>query len=191
MSNAVTPPVRWTSADLEFLPDSEGKRYEIIDGELFVTRSPHVNHQRLIARLWRVLDDWSRQAGQGEALVAPGLVFSEYDNVQPDLVWVSRDRLQGLLDDSGHLTGALELVIEVLSAGHRNQERDRTYKLKLYAVTGVQEYWIADWRSQRIEIYRRDKAQLPQVATLTVEDELTTPLLSGFRVALADLFPRF
>ena len=63
------------------------------------------------------------------------------------MVWISNQRLATLLDNDGHLTGAPELVIEVLSAGGENERRDKEVKLKLYASRGVQEYWIIDWLS--------------------------------------------
>lgn len=71
-----------------------------------------------------------------------------------------------LLDETGHLTGAPELVVGVLSSGEENERRDRQAKLKLYSSRGVQEYWIADWRLEQIEVYRREDATLKLIATL-------------------------
>jgi len=70
--------------------------------------------------------------------------FSESDNVIPDVVWASNERLERLLDEAGHLTAAPELVVEVLSPGKKNERRDREAKLKLYSVQGVHEYWIVN-----------------------------------------------
>ena len=117
--------IRWTTSDIELLSQDEGKRYEIIDGELFVTRSPHWNHQRTIDNICLELNIWSRSSGLGEARSTPGIIFSETDNVVPDVVWISKEKLAALLDDGGHLTGAPELVIEVLSPGKLNQRRDK------------------------------------------------------------------
>ena len=121
---------RWKSADLELLPDN-GNRYEIIDGELFVTRAPHWNHQKVITKLIQSLGNWSIQHNLGEVVTAPGLIFTDDDNVIPDLVWISSDRLARMLDESGHLSGAPDLVVEVLSAGSDNERRDREVKRKL------------------------------------------------------------
>jgi Uma2 family endonuclease len=95
--------VRWTTADLDLLPDN-GTRYEIIDGELFMTRAPHWKHQKAASRMGTALDTWSEQTGLGETVQAPGIIFSDADNVIPDLVWVSHDRLATGLDEAGHLT---------------------------------------------------------------------------------------
>ena len=165
MSQTTTERIRWTSADLELLPDN-GNRYEIIDGELFVTRAPHWNHQEAGGRIFSALDTWSQSTGLGRAALAPGIIFADADNVIPDVVWASNERLAVLLDDAGHLTAAPELIVEVLSAGVENERRDREAKLKLYSTRGVQEYWIVDWRLQQIEVYRRDNAVLRLIATL-------------------------
>jgi Uma2 family endonuclease len=166
MSQTAIEGIRWTTSDLELLPQDEWIRREIIDGELFVTRAPEWKHQRTCGKIFRQLDIWSESTGLGQASIAPGIIFSEADNVIPDVVWASKERLVILLDEAGHLTGAPELVVEVLSPGNDNQRRDKEAKLKLYSARGVQEYWIANWQCQTLEIYRRDNAQLHLIATL-------------------------
>ncbi|MDB9438225.1 Uma2 family endonuclease [Dolichospermum lemmermannii CS-548] len=179
--------VRWTITDLELLPDN-GNHYEIINGELFVTRAPHWKHQKACNNICTELTLWSRKTGLGEAVTTPGIVFTDADNVIPDVVWISNQRLATLLDNDGHLTGAPELVIEVLSAGGENERRDKEVKLKLYASRGVQEYWIIDWRLQQVEIYQREKATLILVKTLFTNDELTSPLFPDFVCIVGSLF---
>src|SRR3954464_15235673 len=120
---------RWTSADLEVLPD-DGKRYEIIDGELYVSKQPHWHHQQVCFRLAAALDTWSQQTGAGEANAAPGVIFAEDDDVAPDVIWVSRQRVATALASDGKLHTAPELMVEVLSPGLANERRDREAKLK-------------------------------------------------------------
>jgi Uma2 family endonuclease len=74
MSQAATEPVRWTIADLDLLPDN-GTRYEIIDGELFITRAPRWSHQRVANNICAALNRWSDETKLGEATTAPGIVF--------------------------------------------------------------------------------------------------------------------
>lgn len=180
--------VRWTVRDLEVLPQSEGTYFELIDGELFVTRSPHRKHQQVSGRIYSVLDAWSESSGLGEAIPAPGIIPSDTDNVIPDVVWVSQERLALIEDEAGHLTGFPELIVEVLSPGEANIRRDREAKLKLYSVQGVQEYWIADRFAKRVEVYRREQGQLILVATLLEGDVLTSPLLPGFNYQVDRFF---
>lgn len=179
---------RYTSADLELLPDIEGVRYEIIDGELHVTRQPHAGHQYTTGAVTSELHQWSRRTGAGVTMVAPGLVFAADNDVAPDVVWVSIRRLRLVLDDAGHFRSAPELIVEVLSPGAKNVRRDRELKLDLYSRQGVDEYWIADWRLRVVEVYRRHQAALRLVETLRDGDILTSPLLPGFSCPVSDLW---
>lgn len=188
MSDTVTQGVRWTTADIDLLPENEGTRYEIVNGELFMTRAPHWRHQRTCGKMFRELDTWSESSGLGEASITAGVLFGESDDVIPDVVWVSNEQLAVLLDEAGHLTGAPELVVEVLSRGTENVRRDKDAKLKLYSSRGVQEYWIADWCLQQVEVYWRENAKLELVATLMNNDEITSPLLPGFSCPVSRFF---
>lgn len=179
--------VRWTVADLEVLPE-DGGRYEIIDGELFVTRAPHWKHQNVAVKIVTALENWSVQSGLGEPAINPGLVFSEIDSVIPDVVWASHQRLETMLDEAGHLTSAPELVVEVLSPGEKNERRDKEAKLKIYSTYGVLEYWIADRNQCKVEVYRREDGLLKLALSLYAADELISPILPGFRVAVGRFF---
>jgi Uma2 family endonuclease len=178
---------RWTSADLEVMPD-DGKRYEIIDGELYVSKQPSWHHQYTCGEIVRQIGNWSKDAKSGLVLVAPGLIFADDDDVAPDVVWITNKRLTIALRDDGKLHDAPELVIEVLSPGFANERRDREAKLKLYSRRGVDEYWIVDWLGRKVEVYRRDHAALRLFATLHDSDVLETPLMSGFSCLVGSLF---
>lgn len=188
MSPTVANTIRWTSADLDLLEADEWKRYEIVDGELFVTRAPHIGHQDAVGRIYARLLLWSEQTGLGEPFITPGMIFTDADNVIPDVIWVSKERLTALVDNEGHLTGAPELIVEVLSPGNTNERRDREAKLKLYSIKGVQEYWIVDWRLRQVEVYQRQESQLRAIGTLFTSDEITSPLLPEFRCKVERFF---
>lgn len=178
---------KFTSADLALMPDN-GKRYEIIEGELYVSRQPGVEHQHACAALTHYLYGWNLEHGLGKVLGAPGVIFAEDDDVAPDLIWISNDALAKSLDKAGHIHTAPELVIEVISPGKTNADRDRQAKLRLYSRRGVQEYWIVDWLLQKVEIYRRKYGRLKQVETLLPQDEIKSPLLPGFSCQVKLLF---
>jgi Uma2 family endonuclease len=180
--------LRWTSADLEVLPEVEGRRYEIIDGELYMASQPHYHHQLSCSNVNALLREWSIQSGLGQTVAAPGILFADDDNVAPDVIWCSYERLKVLLGEDGKLHAAPELVIEVLSPGSANQKRDREIKRKLYSRRGVQEYWILDWLTACVEIYRRKFRQLRLIETLSKRDVLRSPLLPGFACKVADIF---
>lgn len=179
---------RYTSRDLESLPHVEGIRYEIIDGELHVSKQPSWDHQRTSSQVWRALENWNDETGGGQATEAPGLIFAEDNDVAPDVVWISRARLAGALDSAGHLRVAPELVVEVLSPGSTNERRDRVLKLRLYARQGVDEYWIVDCRVRAVQVYRRRGSELELAATLVDDDAITSPLLPGFSCPVSRLW---
>ena len=179
--------LQWISADLELLTEN-GKLYEIIDGELFTSKAPRYEHQRACKNITRVLDDWSRQTRLGEAFAGSGVIFGDNDDVIPDVLWISRERWDLLIGSDGHFHGAPELVVEVLSFTGANERRDREHKLKLYSRRDVKEYWIVDWLTRRIEVFRRRGRGLKLVETLAASKTLTTPLLPGFSCHVKEIF---
>lgn len=181
----------FTTLDLELFPDDE-KHYQVIEGELFVTKSPHWNHEKVAGRLYAALDVWTfTDQGFGEAVPGTGIVFDEENSVETDGAWIADpERLERITDQAGHLTEAPDLVIESLSPGSQNQRRDKELKLKLYSVRGVREYWLIDWRPEKLEIYRRQDAQLQIAETLFFGDILRSPLLPGFAVEMARVFAK-
>ncbi|MBE9064684.1 Uma2 family endonuclease [cf. Phormidesmis sp. LEGE 11477] len=179
--------LRWQSSDLALLPD-DGKRYEIVDGELLVTRAPHSRHQDVCGEIFYYIKAWLKAEGSGKVWFGPGIVFTDFDNVIPDVAWVSQARPPIAQDDGGHLLEAPDLAVEVLSAGQKDIDRDRKLKLRLYSVQGVKEYWLVDWRAKKVEIYRRDSGQLVLTASLFEGDVLTSPLMPQFSCLVDLLF---
>lgn len=177
----------WTSQDLETLPD-DGKRYEIIEGELYITEIPHLNHQAVCGSIAFLLEQYNVQTHAGITVFAPGIIFPEDDDVAPDVVWISRERLATALWPDGNLHSAPELVVEVLSPGEINERRDRETKLKLYSRRGALEYWIVNWRTRQIEIYRREEMALQQVGIVYENDTLQSSYLPGFRCQVREVF---
>jgi Uma2 family endonuclease len=181
--------VRFTSGDLEGLPDRlDDTRYELIDGELYVSRQPHWNHQRLGFVLGFELEVWDRRTGLGTVNLAPGVIFSDAEDVAPDLIWISHRRLAQGAQSDGKLYTAPELAVEILSPGTANVRRDRELKLKLYSRQGVEEYWLVDWRTRTVHVYRQRGGQLELAATLGDGDELASPWLPGFSYPISSLW---
>jgi Uma2 family endonuclease len=147
-----THPARrgWSYADFARLPD-DGNRYEVIDGELFVTPSPHPVHTRIAFKLAALLESFVEEHDLGWVSPAPvDVLLGVGDYVQPDLVFVSRDRA-GDSTDRG-IEAPPALVVEVLSPS--TAFRDRGLKRERYIRFGVPEYWIIDAATRRVEIYR-------------------------------------
>ena len=180
---------RWTTADLELFPDPlDDTRYEIIDGVLYVSKQPSLEHQFARGEACAALGFWSARTGRGFAFSAPGIILVEDDNVAPDVVWISKERYRTARGADSKLHELPEQVVEVLSPGASNERRDRDIKLGLYSRRGVEEYWIVDCAAHQLEVYRRDGDALRRVATLGAEDELRTDLLPGFVLSVGQLF---
>ena len=180
--------VRLTIDDLAGFPEDDGNRYELIDGELHVSTAPDLRHQIVGYNVCFALQSWGTPTQAGTAIPAPGVIFSPENAVEPDVVWVSRERLPRIMAEDGKLHAAPELAVEVLSPGATNARRDREAKRALYAAWGVREYWLIDWRARTVEVYRREGETLKDVGTLREPNRLRSPLLPGFEVAVGDFF---
>jgi len=179
--------LRWTIQDLELLPE-DGNRYEIVDGELYVAKQPHLHHQIVCSKIVALLERWGEQTHMGMAIFTPGVIFTNDNAVVPDVVWISYERLTTALQADGKLHSSPELVIEVLSPGVENERRDRELKLKLYSRRNAKEYWIVNWQERTLEVYRRENAELKLIKTLDETNVLDTPLLPGFSCKVGELF---
>lgn len=172
-----------TFDDLAAMPD-DGKRREILDGELYVTPSPFVRHQRLVLRLAVAFDAHIAAHGGGEVLIAPmDVLLSEHNVLEPDVLFVAEG--QPIMTEK-HVVGAPALVIEVLS----NARIDRVRKRDIYARCGVPEYWIVDPDADRIEIYRREGAGYGKPEIYEAGETITYGGLPGFALDLSALFTR-
>jgi len=179
---AVQP--RLTYPELRLMPD-DGKKYELIDGEVFVTPSPSEKHQRVLANLLVSIHNHVHARKLGRAYIAPfDVVFGEKTALQPDLLFVSAKRL-GIIGPE-YVLGAPDLVVEILSP--YRQSYDRVTKLEQYAQHGVTEYWVVDPIAESVEIHVLRGSGYELKGVFAGEETLESPLLPGWQIAAADLF---
>ena len=176
-----------TVADLDVFPDDDGNRYELIGGELFVSRAPGLSHQFVLQNLQVELSLYLRANPIGRLVPGAGAIFSDYDAVIPDLAFVRNERWDQVVTGV-KFTGALDLIIEILSPGTQNRQRDLSAKRRLYGKYGVAEYWIVDSENLSVSIFRLEGETLKEIATLTGDDKLTSTILSGFQLQVAAIF---
>ena len=175
---------KFTHADLLVMPD-DGKRREIVDGELIVTPSPKFMHQEISGRIFAAFIRYLEVHPIGTIAYAPlDVILSDYDVLEPDLLFILNEH-RSIIQD--WVRGAPDLVIEVLSPTTARQ--DRGPKLKAYARFGVPEYWIVDLEQRTIEVYRRTEQGFGRALTLHEQETLTSPLLPGFALSPRDIFP--
>ena len=176
-----------TIADWDSLPHGDGNRYEIIEGELFVSCSPGLTHQIVSDNLVFLIRSFLKTNPIGTVVSTPGLILSNFSGVIPDLVFFSREQRDTIVIDD-RLHGSPALVIEILSPGSTNIRRDRVAKLQLYAKHGVPEYWIIDPRIMTLERYVDQGSSLILLETLRYEDSLSTTALPGFSCQMSEIF---
>jgi Uma2 family endonuclease len=180
--------VMLTVSDLESMPD-DGNRYEVIDGELFVSTAPSWFHQYALTQLLTEMSVYLRKNPIGEANFGVGVIFDQFNGVIPDLVYLSHERMKTVGGE--RLSGAPEIVVEALSPGARNEARDRTVKRQLYHENGVSEYWILDLEAKSVEIHIAGRTGgFQSKVVLHEKDVITTELLPGFAFPVANLFPK-
>lgn len=181
------PGVKLTYDDFVQFPD-DGKRHELIDGEHYVTPSPNTRHQQILGNLHGLLWVHLQSHPGGRVFLAPfDVVFSDFDVVEPDLLYISRERLDGVLTKA-HVRGAPDLVVEIGSPSTRR--RDETIKRHLYERFGVSEYWVIDPELDTIKVFRQIGDRHERAAELAAEndDVLRSPLLPGLELPLATIF---
>jgi Uma2 family endonuclease len=179
---AVQP--RLSYPELRLMPD-DGKRYELIDGEVIMSPSPSEKHQRALAELYLSIANHVKEHKLGKVYFAPfDIVFSEKTALQPDLIFVSSARV-GIIGPE-YIIGAPDLVAEILSPSR--PAYDRVTKLEQYARYGVREYWIVDPGTEKAEIHRLAGKSYELAATLAGAEALTTPFLPGWQLPVRHLF---
>ena len=179
--------LKLTYDDFVLFPD-DGQRHEIVEGAHYVTPSPNAKHQAISVNLSWLIRAWLEAHPIGRVFHAPfDVVFSHFDVVEPDLLYLSHERAAQILT-AQHVRGTPELVIEIGSPGTR--QRDETIKRRLYERAGVSEYWIVDPELDVVHVFRREGDRFGRTTALSREagDVLTTSLLPGLELALARIF---
>ncbi len=172
-----------TYSDYVLLPD-DGKRYEIVEGELYMTPAPTTRHQMIVGRLNHHLLAFLETNPIGTVLVAPcDVVLSDADIVQPDLLFVRNDGMARITEKN--VQGPPDLVIEILSPG--TAARDRDLKRKRYEHFGVREYWLVDPDLNTVEILRLENGQYRRAGLVEGSGTLTSPLFPGLTLDLRAL----
>jgi Uma2 family endonuclease len=176
--------VQFLAEDIWDTPD-DGNRYEVIDGELYVSPPPTFGHQLAVMRLSARLEWYVTERRLGYVLTAPlGVALDPTSGVQPDIVFISQGR-SGNISDRG-LEGAPDLAVEVLSPG--TASRDRGVKMRRYAAAGIDHYWIVDPRRRTLEAFELRDDGYAQVAAYEAGDVFRPTLFPGLEIALSDLW---
>ena len=173
----------FTYEDLRHTPD-DGKRYEVLEGDLIVSPSPQWKHQRIVHRLHTYLTSWEN-AGYGSVCTAPlDVVLSDRDVVQPDLLFIAKDRL-GIVT-AENVQGAPDLVVEVIS--DRSRRRDAITKRHIYERYDVRLYWLVDPEEETVRVFELKDGAYGEPTTLRAGQQLTCPLFPDITEDVGTLF---
>ncbi|BAM07005.1 Uma2 family endonuclease [Leptospirillum ferrooxidans] len=178
----------WTYEEFMSLPEGGPVRYEILDGGLCMTPSPNTRHQEISWNLSGFFWSFLKTRPVGRSFSAPyDVVFSKDPPqvVEPDLVFVSKDRLSIITEQN--IQGIPDLLVEILSEG--TEIMDRRKKHSLYERFGVPEYWIVDPKLNMIQVFRLIDGHYAAALEFGIEDRLETPLLPGLSILLSEIFP--
>jgi Uma2 family endonuclease len=178
----------FTYTDLLEMPD-DGRHYEILDGELIVNAAPNLRHQTIVFNIATILRSYVKPRRIGIVHIAPvDVVFTQKWVVEPDVVYVRKERESILM--RGHINGAPDLAVEVLSDSTR--KNDEITKRRAYENFGVPEYWIVDPELESVKIYRRNDAgrydRVVEVSTETEGATISSPLFPDLEITLAEVF---
>ena len=177
----------FTNRDVERFATDGFCRYELIGGEIIVSTAPRFIHQLLATRIVVQFSKYLEIKQIGYILTTPGLIFSEFDGVIPDLIFVSHEKCEEILnEEDGKFHGAPELVIEILSPGRVNARRDLQIKRELYEIFGVPEYWVVKPLEKEIEVFKLGK----ESKIYTENKILETPHLPKFKLKIKNLLAK-
>jgi Uma2 family endonuclease len=179
--------VPYTYREYCYLPD-DGRRYEIIEGELYVTPAPSPMHQTVSRRLQFALMRQLEEPGIAYVFNAPfDVILAETSVVQPDLAIIRRGRREDI--SKRGLEGAPDIAVEIISPAHRGN--DVFLKKAAYARLGIPEYWIVDPDLGRVEVFRLEEGGYDQGEMFDRASTLTSPSFAEVSVPLAPVFAPF
>ena len=179
---AVDPRVSY--AELARWPD-DGRRYELYDGEAIVVPAPNWRHQRVAFNVAKILNAYERVSGGGVVIAPFDIVLSDYDVVQPDVVYFGPAK-RALQDPRDAAYVVPDLTVEVLSRS--TERRDRGRNMELLARYGLPEYWLIDPLSRSLEIYVNRADTLTLAGAFESVQQIGSPTLPDLSIDFARLF---
>jgi Uma2 family endonuclease len=175
----------FTAADYREMPD-DGRRYQLVEGELFIAPAPNTFHQFVQKNLLCLLHNFLLRHPLGTVLGAPCDVYLDDLNIfQPDVLYVSREHAARIHDDGIH--GAPDLAIEILSPSSAALDRR---KRGLLAKAGAVEFWQIDPALRQIQRFVLAESAAKPVALIDEPETFASPLFPGLTLATTEIFRR-
>src|SRR6266487_635999 len=175
----------WTYNSYAALPD-DGKRYEIIDGVLYMAPAPNDVHQEIVALIIFYLMPYVKLAGRGRVLAAPiDVVLDTGSVVQPDVLVLLEEK-ETTKQKPSQTIRPPDLAIEVASPGTAHY--DRLKKYNAYARAGVREYWIVEPVRHTVEVFILGEDGYQALGVFSGGQTLPSIIVPGFPVHVEQFF---
>ncbi len=175
----------FTAADYRSMPE-DGKRYQLIEGEIIMAPAPNTYHQVVQRNVLVLLDNYLRRRPMGTVLGAPCDVYLDDQNVyQPDLLFGAREHAEYIRDDGIH--GAPDLIIEILSASTAALDRR---KRGHFATAGTVEFWQVDPALRQIQRFVFAENASKPVALIDEPETFSSPLFPELVIDTKEIFRR-
>lgn len=176
---------KWTYEDYLKLPD-DGRRFEIIEGVLYVTNAPNIDHQFVVLEVSRQIGNFVIEKKLGFVLPAPFEVHLSTSTrpVLPDVIFLKNEHWPST--GVGYFEGTPDLLVEVLSPSTRRT--DQVIKFSVYEQAGVPEYWIVDPKTRSVQVFVLSGREYGLLGEFVGEDVVRSYVLEGLQIVTRTLF---
>jgi Uma2 family endonuclease len=181
----IPQPKLLTYLDYVKLTPPDNGNFELLNGQIYFIASPKPSHQRISLRLSYFLAACVIPNNLGEIFTAPmDVVFTEYDTFQPDLLFITKERLNIIGENK--IEGSPDLVVEILSPS--NDANEMSYKRHIYESKGVKEYWLINVEKQMLTLYKQIDNELRWQKDIQKNEVLKSEIIQGFELKLSNIF---
>jgi Uma2 family endonuclease len=185
LTKKIPQPKLLTYEDYVKLTPPDSGNFELRNGRIFFMASPKPSHQRISSRLNAFLGTFIILNNLGELLAAPmDVVFSEHDTFQPDLLFITKERLSIIGENK--IEGTPDLIVKILSPS--NDTNEMSYKKHIYGSTGVKEYWLINVEKQTLTLYKQIDNELRWQKDIQKNEMLQSEIIKDFQLDLSKIF---
>lgn len=175
---------RFSYKDYVKLPD-DGKRYEILNGDLKMSPLPITYHQEVVSNVFYELIFFIKKEESGRIFIAPyDVVLDEFNIVQPDIIYVSKENNNIITEKN--IKGSPDLVIEILSPS--SAYVDLVEKKEIYEKFKISEYWIIDPQKQWLEIFSLKGSKYTSSVKIDRKGKIKSSTLNKFNIDISRFF---
>ncbi|MDZ7935503.1 MAG: Uma2 family endonuclease [Emticicia sp.] len=181
----IPQPKLLTYNDYVKLTPPDSGNFELLNGRIFFMASPKPSHQDVSSLLHTFLGFYIVQNKLGKLFTAPmDVIFTEHDTFQPDLLFISKERLNIIGENK--IEGSPDMVVEILSPS--NNDTEMSYKKHIYEVSGVKEYWLINVEKQTLKLYKQVDNELRWQRDIQKNEVLKSEIIQGFELELSKIF---